>query len=341
MGVKVKSWKGAWWVFINHKGRRKAKRCASRKAAELAAVKIDAALKLGQADVLDGDHRPLPPPVPAFGEYAERWLEAVGGVRVRPATLEQYCSRLKLRLLPTLGPLPLTSITRETVRNLIGELARDGNRRSPGRPISRGTVREALHTLSAILSTAEEDGVIPSNPAREWGKHLAQTRAEEVEETEVFTRDELRRLLEVAERGWPEYHPFVLCLARTGMRLGEAIALEWRDVDWANRVILVRRSRRQNRVSVPKNGKARRVDMSAQLGEVLRGLKTLQEAEAGVNGTAPPERVFSTPHGTPIQEITFRGRGWGPLLRQAEIRYRKPPASGTPSPASSWRPGSR
>lgn len=64
--------------------------------------------------------------------------------------------------------------------------------------------------------------------------------------------------------------------------------------------------------------------MSAQLAEALRGLKSLQEAEAVVNGTAPPERVFSTPNGTPIQEVTFRGRVWGPLLRQAEIRYRKP-----------------
>lgn len=36
MGVKVREWKGAWWVFINHKGQRKAKRCASQKAAELA-----------------------------------------------------------------------------------------------------------------------------------------------------------------------------------------------------------------------------------------------------------------------------------------------------------------
>ena len=26
MGVKVKHWKGAYWVFINHRGRRKAKR---------------------------------------------------------------------------------------------------------------------------------------------------------------------------------------------------------------------------------------------------------------------------------------------------------------------------
>ncbi len=91
MGVKVKSWKGAWWVFINHKGRRKAKRCTSQKAAELAATKIDAALKLGQVGVLEGDHQPLPPPVPAFEEYAERWL-AAAEARLKPSSVIEYRS---------------------------------------------------------------------------------------------------------------------------------------------------------------------------------------------------------------------------------------------------------
>ena len=61
--------------------------------------------------------------------------------------------------------------------------------------------------------------------------------------------DSLERLRErsrsgpirLAELGYPESFPFLLCLARTGMRLGEAIGLEWRDVDWTARVILVRR----------------------------------------------------------------------------------------------------
>ncbi len=325
MGVKVKHWKGAYWVFVNFKGRRKAKRCASQKAAELARDKIDAALKLGQTDALDADRRPLPPPVPTFAEYTERWL--AGTVHLRPQTIEQYRSRLKLRILPTLGPLPLTAITRETVRTLIGQMAQGPNRRSPDRLLARATVRETLRTLSVILSTAEDDGVIPFNPARRMGKYLGQgDGGEETREVEVFSPEELARMLEAAARDWPEWYPFILCLTRTGMRLGEAIGLEWRDVDLADRVILIRRTRRRGRTSEPKNTKARRVDMSQQLCVVLRGLKTLQEAESVVNSTPPPERVFSTPKGTAIDEVGFRVRVWARLLRQAGIRYRKPHA---------------
>ena len=72
MGVKVKERKGAWWVFINHRGQRRAKRCASKKAATMVADKIDAALRLGHTDVLEPQSRPGQ--VPTLAEYSEMWL---------------------------------------------------------------------------------------------------------------------------------------------------------------------------------------------------------------------------------------------------------------------------
>jgi integrase len=319
MGVKVRERGGNWWVYIDHKGRRRAKRCASKKAAQIAADKIDAALRLGQVGVLDADK-----PLVTFQEYAEQWLETVGAVRLRPATVEQYRLRLRLRQLPTLGPLPMTSITRETVRTLLGQMVKVGNQHSKGRPAARRTIQGALRTLSAIFTTTEEDGLAPMNPTRRLGAQVAPTAADSLSEIEVFDRGEVSRLLGLAELDYPEYYPFLLCLARTGMRLGEAIGLEWRDVDWTARVILIRRSRRRNRVSQPKNGKARRVDMSRQLAEALQDLRTLQEAEAVVAGHAPPERVFSDRTGGPIQADGFRQTVWAPLLRRAQLRYRKP-----------------
>src|SRR5262245_2294447 len=265
MGVKAKEWKGAWWVFVNHGGRRKAKRCASKRAAEAARDAIDAKLKLGQFDGI-WETPEAPAPVPTFAEYAERWLTSVAALRTKPSTVEEYRMRLRLRLLPSLGPLRLDYISRETVRGLMGDLVRRGNLRKTkqanGAPavVARATVLEALRTLSAIFTTAEEDGVIPSNPVRRIGRHLVETTASEAYEIEVFSREELTALLDVTAREFEHHHAFILCLARTGMRLGEALALEWRDIDWKNRLVLVRRSRRRGRVSEPKNGKARRVD---------------------------------------------------------------------------------
>jgi len=64
--------------------------------------------------------------------------------------------------------------------------------------------------------------------------------------------------------------------------------------------------------------------MSRQLAETLQSLRTLQEAEAVVAGLAPLEGVFSAQTGGPIQGDGFRNNVWRPLLRRAQLRYRKP-----------------
>jgi integrase len=66
--------------------------------------------------------------------------------------------------------------------------------------------------------------------------------------------------------------------------------------------------------------------MSRQLAATLRSLKTLQEAEAALAGTTPPERCFSTPKGEPVSDDAFRNHIWSGLLRRADLRHRKPHA---------------
>ncbi len=316
-----------WWVRVNHRGRRKSLAFKSKKAADLAAVKIDAALKLGHSDVLEPPEAPAQ--APTLAEYAETWLATLG-TRARPSTMEDYRDRLRIRVLPLLGALPLTAITRERVRGFIRDVSARGNQRvksaNPPRPLSRATLKGTLQVLSALLGRAVEDGVIPTNPATGLARDIAAPTSSEVEEVEVFSPDELARLLSVAAQDSPEWHPFMLCLARSGIRLGEAVALEWRDVDFERRVLIIRRTERRGRVSVPKSGKARRVDMSRQLGGVLAGLKSLQEAEAALAGRPAPERVFSMPTGAPVYDDSFRNHVWAPILRRAGLRYRKPHA---------------
>jgi integrase len=49
------------------------------------------------------------------------------------------------------------------------------------------------------------------------------------------------------------------------MRLGEASAIQWGDIDFEGRFIEVRRNLVSGRIETPKSGKSRRVDMSLQL----------------------------------------------------------------------------
>jgi integrase len=64
MGVKIKEWKGAWWLFIDHQGKRKAKRVGigktGKKAADQAAVQIQARLAEGDITPLAGGSKHHP-----------------------------------------------------------------------------------------------------------------------------------------------------------------------------------------------------------------------------------------------------------------------------------------
>jgi integrase len=63
-----------------------------------------------------------------------------------------------------------------------------------------------------------------------------------------------------------------LTAAFTGLRLGELIALRWRDVDFAGSVIRVRASYSAGALTTPKSGKVRSVPMAPDVAAVLARL---------------------------------------------------------------------
>src|SRR3989442_1787441 len=65
MAVEVKHWKSAYWLFINHNGKRKARRVgagpAGQRAANVAAIKIQARLAEGDTGLFEESPTVEPP----------------------------------------------------------------------------------------------------------------------------------------------------------------------------------------------------------------------------------------------------------------------------------------
>jgi len=121
--------------------------------------------------------------------------------------------------------------------------------------------------LSSIFNQAIEDGIVQYNPALKPGKIIkAKAKAEDVN---PFNREEEAAFLQAVTDRCPTYSAFFLTLLRTGCRLGEAIALQPGDLDFRGRFIQIRRNFTNGRLTTPKNGKSRRVDMSTRLADVL------------------------------------------------------------------------
>jgi integrase len=221
---------------------------------------------------------------------------------------------LRVHWLPTLGPVALASITRQQVKSIVADKART---------YARGTVSYMTDVLRSCLHSAVEDGIIPVNPAARLGA-LA-TKGRKAALVEVFAPGVLAFILSEAKRLDPPLCPIVLLLARTGMRIGEALALQAGDIDLDNRCIHIKRTwgsrskvNREKRFNSPKGKRDRLVDMSKQLTDVMK----LHLAEkAYPNAWLFPGRDSEMP----MHPVTFLGR-WTKLLQECGVTYRKPHA---------------
>jgi len=105
------------------------------------------------------------------------------------------------------------------------------------------------------------------------------------------------------------------------MRIGEALALKWGDLDYNGRFIEVKRSYVRNRISTPKNKKGRRVDMSFQLAETLKTHELISKKKGLALGLGDiPEYVFTNEKGKIIDVSNWRRRVFKKALRKAGLR---------------------
>ena len=117
MGVTVRQKqpeKGSpWWVFINHQGKRKAKKVGDKKTAEAVAAKIREKMKLGELKIEEEKETPL------FKDYAEEWFNGHVKVYCKPSTAEDYETHIKKHLNPAFATKPINQIQRRDIKKFI------------------------------------------------------------------------------------------------------------------------------------------------------------------------------------------------------------------------------
>jgi integrase len=309
MGVRVREkpkGSGIWYVFINHQGRRKSKKIGSDiDLAYEVAKKMEARLILGDFKMLNKKR-----PNSTFREYCQLWLEDCIKQTRRATTHQRYLSMLEHHIGPIIGKIPINEIKRGDVRNALLSISKKG--------LSKSTVATAKNVLSGTFEYALEEELITNNPTIGVLKKLGLDNRNR-EPVKPMKPDEVSLFLQTSLKFTKKWYPFFLCAFRTGMRLGELLGLQWGDVDWNSRVIHVQRSFRNGRITKPKNGKTRMVDISEQLYTEMKELFRKRKKEALATGSGEiVETIFHT-GGKPTSQNTIRNI-WKRMLTKAGIR---------------------
>jgi integrase len=170
--------------------------------------------------------------------------------------------------------------------------------------IPAGHCFEATQVLRQVLSRAVEWSMIDLNPARHGVDNPQRRR------TEKRPFESWAQLAKVASRLGDRERVLVIFAAATGLRPGEWIALEQRDVDLDARVVYVRRAFRNGRIKCPKTeGSVRAVPLQTIALDALEQLP----ARAGT------DLLFPSLRGAYFDLHNFRTREWKPAQLAAEI----------------------
>lgn len=132
--------------------------------------------------------------------------------------------------------------------------------------LSDRTVNKYLTVLHGIFVWAQRRYRLAANPVAGVERRPATKRGN----IDVFSREEVLALVRVADS--EQDGAVYLTAAFTGLRLGELLALRWRDVDFANSSIHVRNNFTNGRVDTPKSGQERTVPMADEVAEALAKL---------------------------------------------------------------------
>jgi integrase len=156
---------------------------------------------------------------------------------------------------------------------------------------------EATQALRQVLTRAVHWGMIDVNPATHGVDNPQRRR------TEKRPFESWAQLSQVASKLSDRQGPLVMFAAATGLRPGEWIALERRDIDVEARVAYVRRAFRNGRVKSTKTeGSIRAVPLQEIALEALEQLP----------GGGETDLLFPSPRGSYFDLHNFRNRNWKP-----------------------------
>lgn len=249
---------------------------------------------------------PEPAVVPTFHEFASEWL-ARRTPELRPATVQAYRNELVHHLLPFFAGHTLTQIT-------VAEVDRYREHKVREAAIGGGYINSTITRLGTILDVADERGLIDRNPVRVNPRNR-KVKVSKARRAYLDRPEQITALLDAAgrldrdagaraDRDTCLRRPLLAVLTFGGLRIGEALALRWRDVDLA-----------AGRMRV---GDAK-TDAGVRWVPLMPALRDeLLSRKASTPRRGPDDFVFSTRTGRRLSRDNTRSRILGKAIEAAD-----------------------
>lgn len=241
-----------------------------------------------------------------FEVFAEEWFEEYAKPNLRNTTYERML-QLRKRVYAAIGHMRMDKITPRQIQAFVNSLSKEGANERTGKPLAPKTIRHNLSFVSDVFAYAVKMGVVSDNPC-------AKVTLPKNEQTEkkIYTPEQVQKFLTLLNDEPLKYRTFFNLMIYSGFRRGEMLGLEWKDVDFENNIISVRRTSNYTAkkgvyTDTTKTRKSQRtLKFPQEIMDMLKEYKTEQDEQALKCGDkwVETDRLYTKWNGEPMQNGT-------------------------------------
>ena len=247
-------------------------------------------------------------------DWLIQWLENYIRPSVKVRTYERYTLIIEQHIKGKIGSIKLDDLSPILLQQFITELLQSGNRKT-GKGLSANSVNAVISVIQSSLKTAHLLGLTKEYTADKLKRpKLAE------KPVECFTFAEQKMIEQAILMGKKDkQYGIILCLY-SGLRIGELMALQWSDIDFANGILTVSKSCHDGKnglvIDEPKTVTSRRmIPLPKQLLPILRSVKkrSVSSSVVSANGSAVSVRSYQRSFELLLRKLKIPHKGFHSL----------------------------
>lgn len=217
------------------------------------------------------------PSLMSMHDYLNYWIEMYCEPNLKSTTIESYKKYIRLHIDPQIGKYPVSGVTPEQLQSLVNNLVKKKYSRNTIlgiKGVLSSSFDYAVHPLKFIEQSPMVYVKIPKGSKANY-KTSQYVRT-------VIEENIIDKIFERFPKGSSTHLPMMFAY-RCGMRLGEAYAVTWDNIDLKNKTVTIDKQLQWDgvksvwRLTPPKYNSCRTVDIDQSLVELLIKTKCEQE----------------------------------------------------------------
>ena len=247
-------------------------------------------------------------------DWLIQWLENYIRPSVKVRTYERYTLIIELHIKGEIGSIKLDDLSPILLQQFITELLQSGNRKT-GKGLSPNSVNAVISVIQNSLKMAHLLGLTKEYTADKLKRpKLAE------KPVECFSLAEQKHIEQAILNGNKDKLYGILICLYSGLRIGELIALQWSDIDFAKGILSVSKSCHDGKnglvIDEPKTATSRRmIPLPKQLLPILRSVKKRSDSSSVVsaNGSTVSVRSYQRSFDLLLKKLKIPHKGFHSL----------------------------